>query len=133
MHTTTRRAMLGAIAAAPVVVASMPAAAAASPVTAWDRLMAECRAAEDEYRRADSYYSPRSEAGDAKVEALCDRFCELEDRLMAMPAPHLSALRWKLDKLLVIEADRMTTSWSGRYVAQTRRDIARLLGGGAVA
>lgn len=132
MNTFSRRAMLGAIAVAPAVVAAMPVAAAA-PSTAWDRLMAECVAAEAEYRSADAFYNPRSTVDTDRVDALCTRFCELEDRLMSTPSPNPSALRWKLGKLLEIEEDRMTPSWSAKYVEQTLRDIARLLGGEVVA
>jgi hypothetical protein len=64
--------------------------------------------------------------------ALCEAMCAAEDRLMMqIPAPDGSALRWKLGKLLEVEEDRMTPSWSAKYVEQTQRDIARLLGGEA--
>lgn len=120
-----RRGLLAVIAAAPVV--AVPTAAIASPSVAWDRLMAQRDAAEVEYRSADTFYNPGSDVEFDRLDQLCERFCNLEDQLMQMPAPHLRALRWKLDLLLRDDEDRTTASWATSYVEQTRRDIARLL------
>ncbi|WP_439538677.1 hypothetical protein [Sphingomonas sp.] len=119
-----RRSILAVIAVAPAV--AIPAAAIASPSSAWDRLMAERNAAEAEYRRADSFYNPASDVDTDRLDYLCERYCDLEDRLMTMPAPNHAALRWKLEKLLEI-GDTGTSAWAKFYVEQTHRDIARLL------
>lgn len=48
-------------------------------------------------------------------------------QLLATPAPNRAALRWKLDRLLAIDAGR-TSSWSAVYVSQTVADYQRILG-----
>jgi hypothetical protein len=68
----------------------------------------------------------RYEQLSAENERLCDVFADAERALMNMPAPHLQALRWKLDQVIVIENGEMT-SWTTQWVAQTQRDIQRLL------
>lgn len=130
MAGTTRRAALGAIGSMAAAGLVMAHTAKAQDVTAWDRLMAEKNAAEAEYRRADSFYNPASNVDTDRLDQLCERFCDLEDRLMMMPAPSHAALRWKLGKLLEV-GESSTSAWAGFYVAQTHRDIARLLGGEA--
>lgn len=63
-----------------------------------------------------------------KLEAMC----AAEDRLMMhVPAPDHAALRWKLEKLLEVEADNSTAPWAAFYVTQTLADMRRLLGGEA--
>ena len=123
MATHTRRAALGAIGS--IAAAGLIAAhtASAQPSHEWDRLMSARDAAKATF---DAY-----PADDDRLDQLCDLYCEAEARLMAMPAPNAAALRWKLDKLLEPEAAGSTASWSRDYVAQTTRDIARLLGGEA--
>lgn len=73
------------------------------------------------------------DAACTRHEAACEAMCAAEDRLMTqIPAPDGAALRWKLEKLLSTEEeDGHTAAWVARYVEQTRRDIARLLGGEA--
>lgn len=69
----------------------------------------------------------RTEATAAEADRLDDVAAARQSELMAMPAPHITALRYKLDHLL--EDDNGTLNpWCDAYVEQTRRDIARLLG-----
>ncbi|WP_307002482.1 hypothetical protein [Sphingomonas sp. SORGH_AS_0879] len=63
-----------------------------------------------------------------RCELAIERTCEAEATLMNMPAPHCQALLWKLQTILVIDADGSTSSWSGSYVEQTIADMSRLLG-----
>ena len=62
-------------------------------------------------------------------EHLVECMCDAEHAVLQTPAPDLSALRWKLER--VIDADpakgQGTSPWSPEYVAQTIADIARLL------
>ncbi|MCI1141712.1 hypothetical protein MOP88_04160 [Sphingomonas sp. WKB10] len=48
-----------------------------------------------------------------------------------MPAPHLPALLWKIERLVNDEGDGCTASWSIDYVEPMLRDARRLLGGDA--
>lgn len=50
-----------------------------------------------------------------------------QGELMDTPAPDFAALRFKLDHLLEDDNGSLNP-WTDSYVAQTRRDIARLLG-----
>lgn len=54
-------------------------------------------------------------------ERLTDAYVALTDELMNLPAPDLTALRWKLDRT-------EGTSWAPEYLAQMHRDMDRLLG-----
>lgn len=62
---------------------------------------------------------------DDKAEALGDALADAQGVLMAIPAPDLSALRWKLDHLT--NRGEGWDSWSDDYVRQVNADIARLL------
>lgn len=71
-----------------------------------------------------------------RQQELCEQFVDAQSEVMNTPAPHLSALRWKLDQILVLEHSDdsdggSTPSWTRKYVAQTFDDIARLLPKGA--
>lgn len=55
---------------------------------------------------------------------------EAEDALLAMPAPHLSALLWKIERLMFDENGE-TVSWSFSYIEPMLADARRLLGGAA--
>jgi hypothetical protein len=54
-----------------------------------------------------------------------------EDALMEIPAPHLAALRWKLDHVLTFhdgeDGDRFMDAYSIEWVQQTIADYKRLL------
>jgi hypothetical protein len=69
------------------------------------------------------------ESGMNEVEerwnALGDEVARTRDVLMAMPAPDLSALRWKLNQLR--DGDGDLVGWSADYVRQTFVDIDRLI------
>lgn len=54
-------------------------------------------------------------------ERLTDAYVALTDELMNMPAPDLTALRWKLDRT-------EGTSWAPEYLAQMHADMDRLMG-----
>lgn len=132
MERITRRAAIGAIGsiAATAIIAGHAAKATATATpeaVAWDRLMIERDRAEAAYRNADRFYNPETEVSGDHLDAVCEQYCNLEDRLMAMPAPHHRALRWKLEKLLEVETDHSTPSWAWHYVKQTAADIQRLL------
>lgn len=75
----------------------------------------------------------REQHGMNAADELCDqlgaREAEARNALMEMPAPDLSALRWKLGQLR--EDDGELVPWSAEYVEQTFADIARLLPEGA--
>lgn len=60
------------------------------------------------------------------ADRLCNEACAAEDALMETPAPDLSALRIKLEKLLAID-NGSTDAWSEDYVRQTIKDMRRLL------
>lgn len=67
-----------------------------------------------------------------RLESLCDQFSDSQSVLMKMPAPHLHALRWKLDHILQIEHEDDKSrgslpAWSAEYVGQMLTDITVLL------
>lgn len=64
-----------------------------------------------------------------ETEQLCDAFVEAESDLMKTPAPNGAALAMKLEKLLEIEKDGYTASWSSTLVNPALADVRRLLGG----
>lgn len=78
-------------------------------------------------RAADDRYSVTrlNDECDAASEAWCDAITVVMDT----PAPDLPALRWKLGEVFPQGEGGSTPSWSADYVAQTLRDIDRLLGG----
>ncbi|MXO85238.1 hypothetical protein GRI38_04270 [Altererythrobacter aurantiacus] len=78
---------------------------------------------DEQVRRVRSSFA--MDEADDMAEELCDRVCATHSALMAMPAPDLAALHWKLDQLRDQDGDM--ESWAARYVAQTFADIARLL------
>ncbi|MBT2133968.1 hypothetical protein KK137_06440 [Croceibacterium sp. LX-88] len=66
---------------------------------------------------------------DDEMERLQDVRCDLEDALVAMPAPDGEALLWKLDHLLADRnGDGCVSAWSLEFVAQTVADCRRILG-----
>ena len=94
---------------------------------------AEFRAALDTvqaFRDAEAKHDRESgmDAAEERWEALGDRVADATWALMAIPAPDLAALRWKLDYLMQIDGSDSTSCWSAASVAQTRADIGRLLG-----
>lgn len=104
---------------------------ASGPDTFWDTAMQRWLAAKAE---AEQFHAPyavgakdHTDDTAASADWLDKVACDLQTELMAMPAPHFAALRFKLDHLL--EDDNGTLNpWTDSYVEQTRRDIARLLG-----
>lgn len=160
MIDTSRRALLAAIPAAAVAV-SLPAAAMAATTPAdrraWEHAIARfvaARQASDDYderifnpaydrevayRRAhglgcSSIGNPDTVPDDVNDEhdRLIDVMCAAEEVVLATPAPDLAALRWKLDKLFVLDHSGFdpagsTPCWSAPYVHQTMLDIVRLL------
>lgn len=55
------------------------------------------------------------------LERLTVAFCDIQTELMRLPAPDLSALRWKIEHTA-------GDSWEEGYIAQMRADIDRLMG-----
>lgn len=62
---------------------------------------------------------------DDKAEAFGDALSEAQGVLMAIPAPDLRALRWKIDHLTY--RGESWDSWSDDYVRQVNADIVRLM------
>lgn len=65
-------------------------------------------------------------AAEDRWEALGDEVDEARTALMALPAPDLAALQWKLAHLLSTE-NGSVAPWSDEYVAMTKTDMVRLL------
>ena len=71
-----------------------------------------------------------TQAPDDELEALGDRVTELFSRLLNQPAPHATALLWKIETLLKIDGVSSGTSiWMAETVAQTLTDAREMLGG----
>lgn len=141
--TTNRRAFLKAapVAAAALAVPGLAAQTPSASTAEWDALMARYLTAEADYQAFyDAHYKPHldrwkqdrsyqtPEHIDEMLEHLAERGSDLEGELICMPAPHRSALRWKLDKILRGGVGGSTPCWSAEYVAQTIADYRRLLG-----
>ena len=99
---TSRRAMLGILAAAPIV-ALAPAASAKASTAEWDEAWRRWRAADEEWdRQADIVERSFGSAEYKQVEAVYSKVhfkrgrAEFE-RFMAVPAPTLAALAIKMD------------------------------------
>lgn len=91
---------------------------------------AEYRAALDSvqaYRDAEARHDRESgmDAAEQRWEALGDEVGRTRDALMDMPAPDLSALRWKLAQLRDDDGDLV--GWSADFVRQTFLDVDRLM------
>lgn len=131
----SRRAIFAGVAgaAALLAVASVRAKAGHSHGD-WERQLAHYdaskRHADDLWTRYKSMpASVRERIIGEEVEQASKVHDEIWTELMRTPAPHLSALRWKLERLLEIEDDGMSASWCERLVRPVLADIARLLGG----
>ena len=68
---------------------------------------------------AHPHYKAPAAIGDT-LEALTEVVCEIESELMALPAPDLAALHWKLSRT-------MGAAWADDYIAQTLTDMDALL------
>lgn len=128
MSTTTRRAMLGAIAAAPVVVAAMPAAAAATDT--WDAVMRRYLAAKAAHDAEWAAYKRRngvhSDAQSELLDRLSEEYGDLKDQLLEMPAPHAKAVLWKAEYILDPTDGGYTESWRADVVRPFLNDLKRL-------
>lgn len=140
LNDLSRREVFGGCMLAAMAAAAAPVIAA--PLTGreqWNAAMERYRAAK---ARADNYdetvYKRAERLGDLDGKGVPwhigredDRLRDLESAadkaLMTMPAPDLAALRWKLDRALMID-DGALANWSEWYVRQTIADVARLLG-----
>lgn len=69
--------------------------------------------------QAHPHYKVPEAIGDT-LEKLTEVVCEVESELMALPAPDLAALHWKLSRT-------MGAAWADDYIAQTRADMDALL------
>lgn len=78
------------------------------------------------YRLAEAY---NLDALGNRSEQLAEAEDEAEARLLALPAPDIAALAWKMLQLLTPDGhDNFTPSWSGEYVAPVLADARRLAG-----
>ncbi|WP_062785278.1 hypothetical protein [Novosphingobium capsulatum] len=106
-------------------IAGMPYARAkgaeAAPA-AWEGAVAEWQAAFEQYH---SWQGP-----DDVPQQFCDAETAAWRKMLDTPAPDHAALKFKLDRLLKVEACvDSTNAWDAREVRQTLADVARLLGG----
>jgi len=67
---------------------------------------------------------------EAAFEAAVDSFVQTVRDAMALPAPDLAALRWKLDYLLE-GSNGSTDSWALSSIEQVKRDMNRLMRSGS--
>lgn len=81
----------------------------------------------DAIRENDERHAHRSTAAADRYDAAITAAYESEKRLIDMPAPHLPALLWKIERLVNDEGDGCTASWSIDYVEPMLADARRLL------
>ena len=86
---TTRCTCRCALAAAPAVVAASAATQAQSPREDWQSTLRE-------YLRLKAEFETLPTSDKVALDALYEKFSPLEDRLLAMSAPDLRAVEWKL-------------------------------------
>ncbi|MXO63427.1 hypothetical protein [Qipengyuania oceanensis] len=94
-----------------------------------ERMKENNRAAIDsvqDFRDANAKHDRESgmDAMDKRSDELADAISAAVNVLLAMPAPDGPALRWKLDYL----AEDGLGAYNDEFAAQTRKDIARILG-----
>ena len=138
-HAYTRRGALSAIAmtSAAVAAATSPAAAVALPNpdrAAWDLAMRQHLALKSEYEGAWAAWKatpPANRADGTYMDDLSDAYSEAQNKLMRLPAPDLTALRWKLESILEDDGSGSTAGFSSEYVAPIFADVRRLEGAAA--
>lgn len=118
----SRRELFTAALAASVVI-SAPALATQS--LGWDQLMADYLQRKAAFDAADLRYD-RTAASADRLDDLCHAMCKAIDRLMAEPAPHLSAVLWKLEQVIKDEGQGFTANWSVKYISPILDDVRRL-------
>lgn len=91
----------------------------------WSSALARFRIAERAYRDCVATNGDESEEADQ----LCDALADAELDLMKTPAPDSAALAMKLEKLLEVEKDGYTASWSSTLANPALADVRRLLTG----
>jgi hypothetical protein len=64
-------------------------------------------------------------------DADCNVMCDLEAELMAMAAPDIAAVAWKLGRILSPDDEGLTASYKHSYVQPVLADVRRLSGGEA--
>lgn len=64
-------------------------------------------------------------------DADCNVMCDLEAELMAMPAPDIAAIGWKLGRIFEPDDAGFTSSYGHKYVQPVLDDVRRLSGGEA--
>lgn len=131
--TPTRRAMLGVLAAAPVLASA--AMAAQAPADTWEALHTRWLAAREETAAAEAHYLTTIEGTPAcnRAALRCDAaFAALhvvQDRLVAMPSPNKRALLWKIEYALEFDEDEGgTMAWDAYHIAPVLADARRMLG-----
>lgn len=95
--------------------------------------LADCRRALDhadwrEAARKRLYAVHGLDRLDERSEALGEAAFDLETLLMGLPAPDVAALTWKLERLIVWDAEDFTPSWSRDYAEPALADARRLAG-----
>jgi hypothetical protein len=111
-----------------------------TPQTAWSTMMGSylaVKARDDAFM--DEHYMPHFNQRQADkshvipddieqaAEALGDHKSDLQDALMAMPAPDAAALMWKLDIAFRVDQDGSLEPLSGWYISQTISDYHQML------
>ena len=99
---------------------------------AWDAAMATYVAAKSEYETSWAAFKavPAGQERDGqRMDDVALAFTNSEDDLLAIPAPNLTALRWKLEYVLRDDGDGEIAPYSVPYVAPILADIARLEAG----
>lgn len=129
----SRRVIFAGIAGAAALLAITPQAAQAqSAESEWMRLLSQYEALKrhtsDLWTRYRSMpASVRERVVGEEVERASGAEADAWAKLVQTPAPHLPALRWKLEQLLEIEDDGMSASWCERLVRPVLSDITRLM------
>lgn len=128
-HNLTRRALLGAAAAACAFIASPRAARGQLPATVPGFAAAWWKHALAQFRQAEAHLAalPRGAPDSAFDERECARLDALR-RLMRAPAPDLLALRLKIE--LAVDEDVATLTDARPCLAALRADARRLIDGG---
>ena len=129
---TDRRHFLTAALIAPVVIAAPAIAAPAfvcAPLaaSAWDDAMAQFEAAQAVENAYDAHDRPVwTAANEREMTRLIDARCDAEDRLIATPAPSLSAVIWKIEYARKRWVD--FTDWPDGWWNSVMADLRRIAG-----
>lgn len=120
--TTDRRALLGALAAAPLAVAAPAAAVLPAPST-WAAVVAN----HDRCHRAVSTFDWKAtaELSPPEFDALCNDLWAAQQAVILTPAPNWAAVEYKLGKVREWLRD---TTVDDKLLAAIQTDVRRLAG-----